>query len=85
MISPKTESASLRCNEMMPFYASRSVSSVTNAAKLFDAPRANWSENYNGPDLATVDHVIPLSWGGTNHPSNLVVACSPCNMKKGHS
>lgn len=29
-----------------------------------------------------VDHVIPLSRGGTNDPSNLVIACPPCNAKK---
>jgi 5-methylcytosine-specific restriction endonuclease McrA len=33
--------------------------------------RANWSENYNGPDLATVHHVIPLARGGTNRPTIL--------------
>jgi len=43
----------------------------------------HWSANYNGPDLATVDHVIPLSRGGSDHPSNMVVACRPCNLKKG--
>jgi 5-methylcytosine-specific restriction endonuclease McrA len=46
---------------------------------------AHWSENYIGSDVATVDHVVPLARGGTDHPSNLVVACRPCNMKKGHS
>jgi 5-methylcytosine-specific restriction endonuclease McrA len=30
-----------------------------------------------------VDHVIPLSKGGTNWPSNLVPACKTCNRKKG--
>lgn len=29
-----------------------------------------------------VDHVIPLSRGGTNDPSNIVIACRPCNRKK---
>jgi len=28
------------------------------------------------------DHVIPLSRGGTNWPSNLRPACAPCNLKK---
>lgn len=31
----------------------------------------------------TVDHLIPLSRGGTNWPSNLVCACHSCNSQKG--
>lgn len=30
-----------------------------------------------------VDHVIPLSRGGTNDPRNLVCACEKCNLSKG--
>lgn len=30
-----------------------------------------------------VDHVIPLSRGGSNDPSNLVLACPSCNTSKG--
>lgn len=29
-----------------------------------------------------VDHVIPLSRGGSNGPENIVVACSSCNLSK---
>jgi len=29
-----------------------------------------------------VDHVIPVSKGGTNHPSNLVSSCRDCNQAK---
>jgi 5-methylcytosine-specific restriction endonuclease McrA len=29
-----------------------------------------------------VDHVIPVSLGGTNEPWNLVAACVPCNLGK---
>lgn len=33
-------------------------------------------------DVYHVDHVIPLSRGGTNDLSNLVLACPPCNLSK---
>src|SRR6266705_5616843 len=29
-----------------------------------------------------IDHVIPLSRGGSNAPDNLVLACPTCNMRK---
>ena len=32
---------------------------------------------------ATIDHVIPLNKGGAHDISNLVLACKPCNSKKG--
>lgn len=32
--------------------------------------------------VATVDHVIPLSEGGTNDPGNLVLACANCNKDR---
>ena len=31
---------------------------------------------------ATVDHVVPLSRGGSNSPDNLVIACMDCNRRK---
>lgn len=30
-----------------------------------------------------IDHVWPLSKGGSNGPENLCLACAPCNRKKG--
>jgi 5-methylcytosine-specific restriction endonuclease McrA len=29
-----------------------------------------------------VDHVVPISQGGSDHPRNLVVACDECNRGK---
>lgn len=33
-------------------------------------------------DDLQIDHVCPLSRGGTNDPDNLAVACRPCNRSK---
>jgi len=34
------------------------------------------------PTQFTLDHVIPLSHGGTNHWMNLVGSCHSCNNKR---
>lgn len=36
------------------------------------------------PKSNTVDHVVPLSRGGTNEITNLVPACGRCNSRKGN-
>lgn len=30
-----------------------------------------------------VDHIVPKSRGGSNHPTNLVLCCRECNLSKG--
>lgn len=35
-----------------------------------------------GTDHLTIDHVIPTSRGGLNHPANLQPLCSACNSSK---
>lgn len=32
----------------------------------------------------SLDHVMPRSLGGSNHPSNLVAACIVCNTERGN-
>lgn len=48
--------------------------------------RDGWRCRYCGCDLtpgfAHIDHVVPLSRGGTNDDSNLCSACPPCNLSK---
>ncbi len=41
-----------------------------------------YCEAANGPWC--VDHIIPLSRGGTNTDYNLVACCIPCNSSKGN-
>lgn len=33
----------------------------------------------------TADHITPISRGGTNHPTNLQAACTPCNQHKNNN
>lgn len=35
-------------------------------------------------DTYHVDHIVPLSRGGSNGPENIVIACPPCNLSKGN-
>lgn len=34
--------------------------------------------------IASVDHIVPRSKNGSNHPSNLINACGICNGLKGN-
>lgn len=48
--------------------------------------KCNWKCAYCGrevyPQTVTMDHVIPLSRGGTNYISNITPACWTCNNAK---
>lgn len=53
--------------------------------------RRIWKRDYNickyckkfCEEDKTIDHIIPVSKGGTNYDSNLVTCCQKCNTKKG--
>ncbi len=38
---------------------------------------------YSAENL-TFDHIVPRSRGGRTHWGNVVAACAPCNLRKGH-
>ena len=38
--------------------------------------------HYCGQEANTVDHLIPISKGGTDEATNMVAACNPCNSGK---
>ena len=51
------------------------------AQYLRQGGRCYWCGDKVGKDYH-VDHVIPLSRGGSNGPENLVISCAPCNLSK---
>jgi 5-methylcytosine-specific restriction endonuclease McrA len=46
--------------------------------KVHDRRTGDW----NTPDKAHIDHVIPISKGGNSEPSNLQTLCRTCNLSK---
>jgi 5-methylcytosine-specific restriction endonuclease McrA len=48
--------------------------------------RDNFTCQYcgNSSNILTVDHIRPKSRGGKTSWTNIVVACKPCNLKKGN-
>lgn len=48
-----------------------------NGCCLYCGAKIKWRETQ-----WEIDHFIPVSRGGTNDPSNIVVACMPCNRSK---
>jgi 5-methylcytosine-specific restriction endonuclease McrA len=51
--------------------------------QTLSVPPAGECNHTNGPDTATLDHIIPRSQGGSNEIRNLVLACLSCNGARG--
>ena len=60
-----------------PSYSSAHV----KAQYIAQSGRCYWCKEQVASDYH-VDHVIPLSKGGSNGSDNIVIACPPCNRKK---
>ncbi|RQM94427.1 hypothetical protein COR53_07845 [Staphylococcus pettenkoferi] len=41
-----------------------------------------FSYNFNHPKYPTIEHVVPISKGGTHSWDNVMVACRDCNTRK---
>jgi 5-methylcytosine-specific restriction endonuclease McrA len=50
--------------------------------KIFERDSYKCKECNTAITDLTIDHIIPLSKGGTNDESNLQVLCKKCNLKK---
>ncbi len=44
--------------------------------------QCSYCSEWIAPRSAEVDHVVPLSRGGSHGPDNLAIACRPCNRSK---
>lgn len=61
---------------------------LLTAVVMRDGPACHYCgtatiETEGHPLRRTLDHVIPQKFGGTDELSNLVLACSACNSRKG--
>lgn len=45
-------------------------------------PRCFYCGRHLKPNATTLDHIVPVSRGGTHHPQNLALACPLCNAAK---
>lgn len=59
------------------FYCERELMPLDEAMALPDLSGRTPPDTY-----PTVEHVVPLSCGGSNSLSNIVAACYPCNVEK---
>lgn len=75
----------IRCKEASgprPTYErySRMIEDAGSHCQLCGQPMQYWV-NRRKP---TFDHIVPLSKGGSNEPSNLRVICNVCNSRRGN-
>jgi len=82
----ETHRESLRANEARRNARKRQANGNHTAADIkrqYDLQKGKcyWCEISVG-DVYEVDHIIPLSRGGSNGPENIAIACPSCNVRK---
>lgn len=60
----------------------RAVAGGWQQIRTFVLDRDGHTCRYCGGAADHVDHIVPRSKGGTNHPGNLCAACEACNLAK---
>lgn len=78
------------CNQLKKFRASKASKSKTSMKTVRDKLRERdgiccWYCGIFIEDEGTVEHLIPRSVGGSNAPSNLVLAHQTCNQRAGNA
>lgn len=53
--------------------------------KYYEDPHCHWCGRYLKPGEATADHIFDVSQGGREVWSNIVVACSRCNLLRNNN
>jgi 5-methylcytosine-specific restriction endonuclease McrA len=75
-----------RINELIRCHERRKQTGVNKLSTeewLEALERFNYSCAYCGSNTKlSMDHIIPISIGGTNEASNIIPACSSCNFSK---
>lgn len=71
--------------EYRPGESSRGKQTAAKRRLFKRQKRCRWCNEKLTLETATVDHVIPLARGGLDNDNNRVLACSPCNNKRGHA
>ena len=47
-------------------------------------PHCHWCHERLTVETGTIDHLVPLARGGLDNANNMVLACQPCNHRRGH-
>jgi transcription elongation factor Elf1 len=76
---------SLAAPTSAPVKSKRKVYTKVKLRMLAKTNKCKWCDCELTAESATVDHVIPLSRGGLDNANNRVLACSPCNQKRGNT
>jgi 5-methylcytosine-specific restriction endonuclease McrA len=79
-----SETRKIRVNKAEGFFLQEDIDAIYNlqSGKCYYCKCE--LKRKNGKPAFEIEHITPLSNGGTNWPSNLSLACKKCNQKKGN-